>query len=215
MDHIAVLTSGGLDSCVLVADLARTAEVTPIHVSMGLVWEQAEIASLSRFLNAVAQPHIRPLVRLSMPVESVYGSHWSITGQGIPGAGTDDSEVYLPGRNVLLLSLVGVWCSLHGVHTMAVGSLSLNPFPDGTPEFFKQFPAAVGLGLNYDLKAIAPYRGRSKADLIREFRHLPLDLTLTCMAPTNGHPCGLCNKCEERRQAFAESGIGEHPGSSR
>ena len=34
MDRIAVLASGGLDSGVLVADLARSAEVIPVHVSM-------------------------------------------------------------------------------------------------------------------------------------------------------------------------------------
>jgi len=129
-----------------------------------------------------------------------------MTGNGIPGAGSDDTEVYLPGRNVLLFSLVGVWCSLNQIHTMAIGSLSLNPFPDGTPEFFQQFPAVVGMGLNHHLQVIAPYRGRSKADLIREFQHLPLDLTLTCISPQGGKPCGNCNKCEERRQAYLEAG---------
>jgi 7-cyano-7-deazaguanine synthase len=207
MDRVAVLASGGLDSCVLVADLARTAEVTPVHVSMGLAWEEAEIAALERFLERVAQPNIRPLVRLSMPVQSVYGQHWSITGTGIPAADAPDRDVYLPGRNVLLLSLVGIWCSLQGIHTMAIGSLSLNPFPDGTPEFFEKFSAAVGMGLGHELLVLAPYRGRSKADLIREFRDLPLELTLTCMNPVSGQPCGRCNKCEERRAAFEAAGL--------
>ncbi len=125
-----------------------------------------------------------------MPVQSVYGQHWSITGSGIPASDAPDRDVYLPGRNVLLLSLVGTWCSLQGIHTMAIGSLSLNPFPDGTPEFFEKFSAAVGMGLGHELRVLAPYRGRSKADLIREFRDLPLELTLTCMNPVSGHPAG-------------------------
>ena len=207
MDRIAVLASGGLDSCVLVADLARTAEVIPVHVSMGLVWEPDELAALERFLAAVAQPNIRSLVQLAQPVESLYGPHWSITGRDVPSAGTPDLDVYLPGRNILLFSVVGIWCSLNGVSTMAIGSLSCNPFPDGTPEFFRTFPEAVGQGLNHPLLVLAPYRGLEKAELIRRFAGLPLNLTLTCMTPVSGGHCGRCSKCGERQLAFREAGI--------
>ncbi len=207
MDRIAVLASGGLDSCVLVADLARTAEVIPVHVSMGLVWEPDELAALERFLAAVAQPNIRSLVQLAQPVESLYGPHWSITGRDVPASGTPDLEVYLPGRNILLFSVVGIWCSLNGVSTMAIGSLSCNPFPDGTPEFFRTFPEAVGQGLNHPLRVLAPYRGLEKAELIRRFAGLPLELTLTCMTPVSGGHCGRCSKCGERQLAFREAGI--------
>lgn len=207
MERIAVLASGGLDSCVLIADLARSAEVTPIHVSMGLVWETAEVAALERFLAAVARPSIQPLVKLSMPVQSLYGAHWSVTGQGVPPLGTPDEDVYLPGRNVLLFCLVGIWCSLHEVSNMAIGSLSCNPFPDGTPEFFQTFPAAVGQGLNHPLKVIAPYRGKEKIELIRNFSDLPLELSLTCLTPVNGGHCGQCSKCGERQQAFIDAGV--------
>ncbi len=207
MNRIAVLASGGLDSCVLVADLARTAEVIPVHVSMGLVWEPDEVAALERFLAAIAQPNLRPLVKLAQPVETLYGPHWSITGRDVPAAGTPDLDVYLPGRNILLFSLVGIWCSLNRVSTMAIGSLSCNPFPDGTPEFFRTFPEAVGQGLNYPLKVLAPYRGLEKVELIRRFAGLPLELTLTCMTPVRGSHCGRCSKCGERQQAFLEAGI--------
>ncbi len=209
MDHIAVLASGGLDSCVLIADLSRTAEVTPVQVSMGLVWEQAELVALEKFLAATAHPNIRPLVKLALPVQSLYGEHWSVTGRDVPPAGTPDEEVYLPGRNVLLFSIVGIWCSLHNVSTMAIGSLSCNPFPDGTPEFFRAFPSVVGMGLNHPLRVIAPYRGKEKIELISRFAGLPLELTLTCLTPINGSHCGVCSKCGERQQAFQDAGIAD------
>ncbi len=209
MDRIAVLASGGLDSCVLVADLARNAEVIPVHVSLGLVWEPDELAALERFLAAVAQPNIRPLVQLSMPVEALYGPHWSITGRHVPPAGSPDRDVYLPGRNILLFSVVGIWCSLNHVSTMAIGSLSCNPFPDGTPEFFRAFPDAVGQGLNHPMRVLAPYRNLEKVELIRRYAGLPLELTLTCMTPVNGGHCGQCHKCGERQQAFREAGIAD------
>lgn len=207
MDHVAVLASGGLDSCVLIADLARQAQVTPIHVSMGLVWEKSEVDALERYLKAVAQPGIRPLVTLRQPVDTLYGSHWSVTGKNVPALGTPDEDVYLPGRNILLLSVVGIWCSLNRVSTMAIGSLSCNPFADGTPEFFEAFSLVLGMGLNCPLELIAPYRGREKVDLIREFRNLPLELTLTCLTPIKGRHCGQCSKCGERIQAFRDAGV--------
>ncbi len=209
MERIAILASGGLDSCVLIADLARTAEVTPVHVSMGLVWESAEVTALQQFLTSIARPSINPLVQLKMPVQSLYGSHWSVTGQGVPPLGTPDEDVYLPGRNILLFSLVGIWCSMHGTSTMAIGSLSCNPFPDGTTEFFQSFPTAVGQGLNHPLRVIAPYRGKEKIELIRNFAHLPLELSLTCLTPVNGGHCGQCSKCGERQQAFHDAGVAD------
>lgn len=47
MERIAVLASGGLDSGVLIADLARTSEVIPVNVSRGLVWETIELCDLA------------------------------------------------------------------------------------------------------------------------------------------------------------------------
>ena len=42
MDRVAVLASGGLDSAILVAELARSALIHPLYVNAGLVWEREE-----------------------------------------------------------------------------------------------------------------------------------------------------------------------------
>jgi len=44
---------------------------------------------------------------------------------------------------------------------------------------------------------------------VRRARALPLHLTLTCLQPHDGLHCGRCNKCEERRRAFAEAGVAD------
>ena len=50
---IAALASGGLDSCVMLRELAaRGATVLPVYVRAGLSWETAEIHWLERFLAA-------------------------------------------------------------------------------------------------------------------------------------------------------------------
>jgi tRNA(Ile)-lysidine synthase TilS/MesJ len=42
MTRIAVLTSGGLDSAVLLADLAGANTVFPVYIEAGLAWEARE-----------------------------------------------------------------------------------------------------------------------------------------------------------------------------
>jgi len=207
MDRIAVLASGGLDSCVLVADKARDAEVYPIYVQWGLAWEVSERKALESFLSAVKNPHTHSPIVISMPIKAVYADHWSLKGDSVPGADEPDSAVFLPGRNILLLGLAAVWCSTHDVSRISIGSLGGNPFPDATPEFFERFADTLSTGLGHKILVDAPYRGLSKSDIIKRFRELPLELTLTCMAPADGRHCGRCNKCGERRNAFRESGV--------
>jgi 7-cyano-7-deazaguanine synthase len=211
VERVAVLASGGLDSAVLVADLARSAEVTPIYVACGLVWELAERRALEAYLDALSSENVAPLVMLPLPVEPLYGPHWSTSGVGVPDYDAPDSQVYLPGRNVLLIGLTAVWCSVNGISKIAIGSLDENPFPDATPAFFNDYARLLSEALSHEIEVIAPYRGRHKADIIRDNPSLPLALTLTCMSPrvVNGElaHCGACNKCAERQRAFAEAGV--------
>ena len=207
MDAVAVLASGGMDSCVLLADLAEDANVSPLYVKKGLAWEDAEVAALVTFIGALGNPNIGPVTTLKLPVKDIYGKHWSVSGEGAPKYDAPDNAVYLPGRNVLLIGLSAVWCSTHKIHRIAIGSLGGNPFPDATPTFFESFTASLSQGLSHRITLEAPYRGMTKAELIKTHSHLPLELSLTCMAPTAGGHCGDCNKCRERQEAFAEAAV--------
>ena len=209
MEKISVLASGGLDSSVLIAKLAAGAEVYPIYVRCGFAWEEMEIEALRSFLDALHEPSAMPITVLSAPTGVLYGDHWSVTGARVPGADEPDENTYLPGRNILLISLAAIWASTHGVSRIAIGSLGGNPFPDATPEFFESFARALRMGLGHDVTIEAPLRGFHKEDLIKLFKDLPLELTLTCMAPKGARHCGQCNKCFERRQAFQKAGVAD------
>lgn len=204
-----MLASGGLDSCVLLADLATRAEVFPVYVAAGLAWEKEERRALAAYLEAVRGPSLRPLTVLSLAAQPLLDGHWSLTGRAVPGADTPDSAVFIPGRNVLLFALTAVWCATHDVPEIAIGSLGNNPFPDATPTFFEDFGRALAGGLGCAVSLVAPYRGRHKEDLIAEFRHLPLELSMTCIAPRGGIHCGRCNKCHERQLAFTSAGVAD------
>jgi 7-cyano-7-deazaguanine synthase len=205
---LAVLISGGLDSAVLLAEsLHNHAAVHPLYVRTGLAWEDVELRWLERFLGAIQGPGLRPLHVLELPVRDLYGRHWSITGRDVPSADTPDEAVFLPGRNVLLLAKAMLWCHLNGVRALALAVLASNPFPDATPAFFQGFEDTVNQAVGGGVRVLRPYAGLHKADLIRRGRGLPLELTFSCLRPVDTLPCGRCNKCAERKRAFAEAGV--------
>ena len=89
-----MLTSGGVDSAVLVADRAREGWVVqPIYIRFGLAWEAAEEAHLRRFLDALpGRLRPSPLVGLDLPIADVYGAHWSVSGADVPDETTPDER---------------------------------------------------------------------------------------------------------------------------
>ncbi len=205
---VAVLASGGLDSAVLIAELLGDGRVVqPIYVRFGLVWETVEETHLRRFLDAVSRPELRPLVTLDLPVADTYGAHWSLGAEDVPGAHTPDEAVYLPGRNLLLLSKSSIWCALHGYPTIALGTLKGNPFADSSREFFGDVEALVHTAVDYRLEIVTPFSQLDKAQVLERGRDLPLHHTFSCINPTRGMHCGRCNKCAERQRAFAELSV--------
>jgi 7-cyano-7-deazaguanine synthase len=215
MIDCAVLLSGGLDSAVLVADEATRLDVQPIYVSAGLAWEAAERAIVERLLAGRGpEGRVAPLVTLTVDMRDVYAkTHWALMGQP-PAYDTPDEDVYLPGRNIVLLSKAGVFCAAVGIERLVMGTLAHNPFPDATEAFRSAMAQALSLGLAHTLRIDAPYAGLSKAAVIRRGVDLgvPFDLTLSCMSPGPGPVpvhCGTCSKCRERHDAFIEAGLSD------
>jgi 7-cyano-7-deazaguanine synthase len=207
-DAAAVLISGGLDSAVLAVDLlGEHRHVTPLYIGCGLRWEETELASARAFLDAVMAPGLAPLVVLDEPIRDVYGLHWSVTGRDVPGAETEDEAVYLPGRNLLLTVKASIWCRLRGIETLALGSLGSNPFPDSSPEFFRDLESVLRQAMNGSPRLVRPYSRLHKRDVILRGKNLPLELTFSCIQPRDGLHCGECNKCAERRKGFADAGV--------
>ena len=204
----AVLVSGGLDSAILVGELARArSAVHPLYIRCGLHWEGVELAHLRRFLHAIASPALRPLTILEQPVADLYGPHWSISGRDVPDADSPDEAVFLPGRNVLLLAKALLWCHLNQVPELQLGLLGSNPFPDATPAFFAGFTVVVNRAVGGAVRVERPYAGMHKVDVVRRGAGLPLELSFSCIRPIQGRHCGVCNKCAERRQAFRDAGM--------
>jgi 7-cyano-7-deazaguanine synthase len=235
MTRCAVLLSGGLDSAVLVADEATRFDVQPIYISAGLAWEAAERLMVEQLLASTAlRGRVAPLVTLSVDMRDVYATtHWALTGRP-PEYDTPDEDVYLPGRNIVLLSKAGVFCAAARIGRLVMGTLAHNPFPDATEAFRGAMAQALSLGLAHDLRVDAPFANMEKAEVVRRGVDLgvPFELTLSCMNPVRGTGlrtgraeaavrygdpspvpvpvhCGACSKCRERHDAFLAAGLAD------
>jgi 7-cyano-7-deazaguanine synthase len=210
----AVLFSAGLDSAVLLAQAAHenaAAVVQPIYVSAGLAWEAEERAMAERLLRSApyTSPAILPLVALTVDMRDVYpATHWAVRGTP-PAYDTPDEDVYIDGRNIVLLSKAAVYLARARIARVMIGPLAGNPFPDASREFFDAMGRALSIGLASPIHIEAPLAAMHKEEVIARGRTLgvPFELTLSCMQPRHGLHCGQCSKCRERIEGFRDAGV--------
>jgi 7-cyano-7-deazaguanine synthase len=212
---IGLLFSGGLDSAILLGHLLQTgARVQPFYIRSNLYWQDHELPAAWRFLQAMRSDSgppcgdVNDLVVLELPLDDLYHDHWSITGRDTPGAETRDDAVFLPGRNPLLVIKAALWCGLNQIDSLALASLTTNPFADSDERFFAAYETALNHAIDgHDecqaVQLVRPFRHLTKEDVMRTGREFPLQLTFSCIQPTGGLHCGRCNKCAERQAAFA------------
>ena len=123
---IAALASGGLDSCVMLAELAKSAEpVYPIYIRCGLFWEKTELRFLRDFVSTVSDSRILEPQLLKFPMDDVYSGQWQTTGTEIPGYYEADERWEIPGRNLILISKTAVWCRHTRSHVLRKGMSGL------------------------------------------------------------------------------------------
>ena len=173
--------------------------------------EDAELSALEAVRRALAGSgmEVMPVAVLSIEGEPLYMGHWS-AGGSVPGYDEPDEAVGIPGRNVVLAGIAAIWATSRGISTVALGSLSGNPFPDASEDFLTDYARLLSASIGSSVRIEAPFRDATKAELIARYPDLPYELTLSCMAPLGGAHCQACNKCRERAEAFAEVGV---PGS--
>ena len=172
----AVLLSAGLDSAVLALRESRDA-VRPSGLRQRRPGVGVAGARRARALAHSARvSRCAPLAqaRVSRCGTSIRATHWALRGEP-PAFDTPDEDVYLTGRNIILLSKAGIYCAQQGIAALAIGPLAGNPFPDATPAFFEAMAQALSLGLDH-----ADRRRRAVLGDAQERRHPARASTSAC-----------------------------------
>ncbi|MFC0211120.1 7-cyano-7-deazaguanine synthase QueC [Paenibacillus chartarius] len=138
-----------------------------------------------------------------------------MSGAGEEGTSESDIPVtYVPGRNLLFLSIATSYAEVTGADAIYIGvnALDYSGYPDCRPEFIAKVEEVIALATKVGvegkgIRIETPLIHWSKAEIIREGMKLgvPYELTTSCY---NGREeaCGVCDSCRLRLKGFEEAG---------
>ena len=126
-----------------------------------------------------------------------------------PGAKCPNTVV--EGRNAFFLLAASVWAKTLGAGEVWIGvsEADFSGYPDCREGFLRSMERSVRLALDYEVKFVAPFMHRTKAEEWRIAERLGvLDIvekeTLTCYRGVPGRGCGKCPACRLRRRGYEE-----------
>ncbi|MCF5017755.1 7-cyano-7-deazaguanine synthase QueC, partial [Pseudomonas lactis] len=145
-------------------------------------------------LNELA---ISSLTRDNIPVPTVNSS-----GESLP-------STFVPGRNILFLTLAAIYAYQVKAETVITGvcETDFSGYPDCRDEFVKALNQALKLGMEYDVRLDTPLMWLNKAETwaLADY-HGQLELvreqTLTCYNGIIGTGCGECDACNLRARGL-------------
>lgn len=210
-----VCLSGGLDSCVTLAEaLLRHDEVAALHLDYGQRTQERERAAFT----AVCEHYgiMRRLLASQPALVEIGGSALVDRNIAVPtsDSGTDIPVTYVPFRNAQILSLAVAWAEALGATEVFLGAVEEDSsgYPDCREGFFEAFAAAVDAGTRPETSiAIAtPVLHLDKAAIVRRGVELgaPLHLTWSCYQAED-LPCGVCESCRLRARGFRRAGVAD------
>ena len=198
-----VLASGGLDSTVTAAMAQRDGcELFFLTISYG----QRHAVEVERARQVAAAMGVSHHVG---EIEVPKDRDGTTRRQGIP-------VTYVPGRNLIFLSLAAAHAEVVGASQIYFGAnvLDYSGYPDCRPEFIQAFETAVNKGTKAGiegkpLRVLAPLLTMTKTEIIQKGiqLHAPLHLTHSCYDPVGTLACGRCDSCVIRREGFAKAGV--------
>lgn len=129
---------------------------------------------------------------------------------------TDGKPVstYVPFRNGLFLSSAASIALSNGCEVIYYGAHSDdaagNAYPDCSSEFNEAMSRAIYLGSGNQLRIVAPFVSKTKADVVKEGLRLSAPYHLTWSCYVGGEkPCGKCGTCIDRAAAFAANNVAD------
>lgn len=212
-----VLLSGGLDSMVSAA-LAREAGYRLFALTIDYNQRHRREIESAREIAVSLSVHRHIVLPLDL---RQFGGSALTDDLAVPkdGLGLGIPVTYVPGRNLVFLSLTLSWAEALCAYDIFIGvnALDYSGYPDCRPEFIAGFQDLANLATKDGTEgrpfAIhAPLQNMSKADIAREAYRLDLDtgMSWSCYDPAaDGKACGLCDSCRLRKAGFAQAGLAD------
>lgn len=206
MKKAVVVFSGGQDSTTcLVQALKEFDEVHAITFDYGQRHKlEIEVAqALSKKLGVAAHKVLdvgllNELAISSLTRDDIPVSH-ELQENGLPNS-------FVPGRNILFLTLAGIYAYQIGAQTVITGvcETDFSGYPDCRDEFVKAMNSALVKGMDRDLEIRTPLMWLNKAETWaladqNDALELVRNETLTCYNGIIGDGCGDCPACDLRK----------------
>lgn len=126
---------------------------------------------------------------------------------------------YIPLRNLIFYSLAACHAEILGARAIVGGHIRIDceNFPDAGKQFWQSLNRIFELSMwsypGFRTEVVLPLIDMDKAGVVRLGRELgvPFDLTWSCYCNAEV-PCGTCESCRERAEAFAGAGPGPATG---
>lgn len=212
MKRAVVVFSGGQDSTTcLVQALTQYDEVHCVTFDYGQRHRaEIEVAQqLAVALGARAHKVIDARLLNELAVSSLTRDNIPVP-QYDPAPGALPST-FVPGRNILFLTLASIYAYQVEAQTVITGvcETDFSGYPDCRDEFVKALNHAIGLGMARDIAFVTPLMWLNKAetwalaDYYQQLDRIRFD-TLTCYNGIKGDGCTHCAACHLRANGLAE-----------
>jgi 7-cyano-7-deazaguanine synthase len=130
MKKSVVLFSGGVEStCVLYLKLLEGQFVYPVYVKCGMPWERLEYVKATELWQETKRRFSKLMPIKVLPLKTYHKKHKVIE---------TEEELFIPLRNLTLLTAVAGYALSKGAESVSIGSLGLYPFPDNNLAYLKE-----------------------------------------------------------------------------
>ncbi len=208
-----VLLSGGQDSVTCLAwTLTRFQRVETVTIDYG----QRHRVELEAAVTVARMAGVR---QTTVPCDSfrALGGNSLTSDETVQSglrADTNLPNTFVPGRNLIFLTLAAAYAFQRGIGALVAGvcEADYSGYPDCRAKTMAALQDALRLGMDGDFTIHTPLMHLTKAQTVlmaRDLNALPLLAhSHTCY---NGSrpPCGTCPACVLRAKGFAEAGIAD------
>lgn len=210
------LVSGGMDSCVCLAEAAREHEVAALHINYGQRTEARELRAFTELCDhyGVARRLVADISYLKQIGGSSLVDATQAVETGLPEPGQGVPSTYVPFRNAHILAVGVSWAEVIGAASLWIGAVEEDGsgYPDCRRAFYDRFEAAANEGTRPTtrLRIMTPLISLDKGAIVRRGLELgaPLHLTWSCYTDED-LACGRCESCRLRRRGFERAGIAD------